>query len=138
MGPTWPALHVARRVLLELWQTRRSLLFWALFPSLMLLLFGLIYADGAGTARSFDHTAPGILIGAALFFSCLGGPITVIVAERERHTLKRLLLSPLSGATYFAGLLLAFAAIAAGQTVSCTGSRAPLVVGSREACCSAP
>jgi ABC-2 type transport system permease protein len=104
-------------MLRELWQTRRSLVFWVLFPSLMLLLFGLIYAGDGSTAESFNYTAPGILIGAAFFFSCLGGPISAIVAERERGTLKRLLLSPLSGTSYFLGVLLAFLAVAAGQTV---------------------
>ncbi len=96
---------------------RRSLVFWALFPSLMLLLFGLIYAGDASKADSFNYTAPGILMGAAFFFSCLGGPIAAIVAERERNTLKRLLLSPITGAAYFAGILLAFLAVAAAQTV---------------------
>lgn len=109
-------LAVSQRILLELWHTRRSLVFWALFPALMLLLFGLIYADGSGgTSRSFDYTAPGILIGAALFFSCLSGPTTVLVGERERHTLKRVLLSPLTGRSYFMGVVSAFLVIAAGQ-----------------------
>ena len=111
------ALLVCGRILTELRRMRRSLVFWALFPTLMLLLFGLIYAGDSGTGQSFNYTAPGILIGAALFFSCLGGPIATIVAERERHTLKRLLLSPLSGASYFLGILLAFLVIAAGQTL---------------------
>ena len=117
MGKTVHAITVAQRILRELRHTRRSLIFWVLFPSLMLLLFGLIYAGEGSTAESFDYTAPSILIGAALFFSCLGGPITTIVAERERHTLKRLLLSPLSGTAYFFGILLAFLVVAAGQTV---------------------
>jgi ABC-2 type transport system permease protein len=84
----------------------------------MLLLFGLIYADGAGgTADSFNFMAPSILIGAALFFSCLGGPIATLVAERERNTLKRLLLSPMGGTAYFLGVTLAHLAIGVGQVV---------------------
>jgi ABC-2 type transport system permease protein len=84
----------------------------------MLLLFGLIYADDAGgTSNSFNSMAPSILIGAALFFSCLGGPIAALVAERERDTLKRLLLSPLGGLSYFLGVTLAHLAIGAGQVV---------------------
>jgi ABC-2 type transport system permease protein len=96
---------------------RRSLIFWAIFPALMLLLFGLIYAGGNSTSTSFDLTAPGILIGAALFFSCLGGPIALIVAERERRTLRRLLLSPLKASSYFLGIVLAYLVIAFGQTI---------------------
>jgi ABC-2 type transport system permease protein len=108
---------IAHRILTELARMRRSLIFWAVFPTLMLLLFGLIYADDSNTARSFDATAPGILIGAALFFSCMGGPIALIVAERERHTLRRLLLSPLLPISYFLGIVLAFLVIAFGQTI---------------------
>lgn len=83
----------------------------------MLLLFGLIYSGSAGRARSFDATAPGILVGAALFFSCLGGPVSVIVAERERRTLGRLLVSPMKPASYFLGIFLAHCVIASGQTL---------------------
>jgi ABC-2 type transport system permease protein len=95
---------------------RRSLIFWAIFPALMLLLFGLIYAHG-NTSKSFDVTTPGILIGAAFFFSCMGGPIALIVAERERRTLRRLLLSPLKASSYFLGIVVAYFVIAFAQTV---------------------
>ena len=96
---------------------RRSLVFWVVFPTLMLLLFGLIYAGGNAATNSFDSTAPGILIGAALFFSCLGGPVALIVAERERRTLRRLLLSPLRPTSYFLGIVLAYLLIAFGQAI---------------------
>lgn len=82
----------------------------------MLLLFGSVYAAGdGGMEKSFTRTAPGILIGAALFFSCLSGPLTVIVGERERRTIRRLLVSPLSGSAYFLGVLWAHIIIAIGQ-----------------------
>ena len=77
---------IASRILREQARSRRALVFWAVFPALMLTLFGLIYARGAGTTRSFDATAPGILIGAALFFSCLGGP-TALSSPSARGTL---------------------------------------------------
>ncbi len=111
------ATTIARRILLEMWRARRSLVFWAVFPALMLLLFGLIYAGNGETSDSFNWTAPGILIGAALFFSCLGGPVTVIVGERERRTLRRLLFSPLRPSSYFSGVVLAHCVIALGQAV---------------------
>lgn len=108
---------IARRILIELARTRRTLLFWVVFPTLMLLIFGFVYAGRGELTRSFDRVAPGILLGAALFFSCLGGPVAVLVGERERRTLRRLLLTPLSGTAYFLGIVLAHAAIAAGQAV---------------------
>lgn len=112
---------VARRILTELARTRRSLVFWVVFPTLMLLLFGAIYAGGGKPGVSFDHTAPTILLGAALFFSCLGGTVSLLAAERERRTLRRLLLSPLSPAAYFLGIVAAFLVIAAGQTLIVLG-----------------
>ncbi len=108
---------IANRIFIELLRNRRSLIFWVVFPTLMLLLFGLIYTGGQRPGRSFDFTAPGILIGAALFFSCMGGPIALIVTERERRTLRRLLLSPLRPSSYFLGIVLAYIMIAFGQAL---------------------
>ncbi len=96
---------------------RRTLVFWAVFPALMLLLFGLIYANNPSMPGSLDTTPAGILIGAALFFSCLGGTVSIIVAERERRTLRRLLVSPLSPVAYFLGIVLALSVVAFFQTV---------------------
>ena len=114
---TGEVLAVANRIVIELLRMRRSLIFWVVFPTLMLLLFGLIYAGKGGATKSFDATAPGILIGAALFFSCLGGPVALIVAERERRTLRRLLVSPLKPSAYFIGIVVAYMMIAFGQTI---------------------
>ena len=103
---------ISRRILTEYVRQRRSLIFWAAFPALMLLLFGLMYRNNASMRSSFDTTPAGILIGAALFFSCLGGTVSLIVAERERRTLRRLLISPLNPVAYFLGIVLALSAIA--------------------------
>jgi len=116
------SLAISRRILIELSRTRRSLIFWAIFPTLMLLLFGTMYAAGKQPGVSFDHTAPGILIGAALFFSCLGGTVSTIAAERERRTLRRLLLSPLAPASYFLGIVAAYLGIALAQTLIVYGT----------------
>jgi ABC-2 type transport system permease protein len=113
---------VTARILCELWQTKRTLLFWALFPVLMLLLFGSIYAQGSRPQASFDATAPGILVGAALFFSCLSGPVSVVVAERERRTIRRVLLSPIPAIAYPLGVVGAFLVVAAAQTVLVYGT----------------
>jgi ABC-2 type transport system permease protein len=110
-------LAVASRILHEYLRQRRSLIFWAAFPALMLLLFGLIYRNNPAMRAGFDATPAGILIGAALFFSCLGGTVSIIVAERERRTLRRLLISPLRPAAYFFGIVLTLLVIAFIQTV---------------------
>jgi ABC-2 type transport system permease protein len=111
------SVAIARRVLLEYWRQRRVLMFWAIFPALMLLLFGLIYRENEAMRGGFDSTPAGILIGAALFFSCLGGTVALLVAEKERRTLRRLLASPLHPAAYFIGVVLALAVIAALQAL---------------------
>lgn len=96
-----------------------------MFPIAVLLLNGLIFAERSKTAlpepltlgQALERAAPATLVGAALFFSCLGGSVATVVAEREQRTLKRLFLSPLSGVAYFLGIGLAHGAIAIGQTI---------------------
>ncbi len=87
----------------------------------VLLLNGLIYAERAkeelNLAQSFERAGTATLIGAALFFSCLGGSVATIVAEREQRTLRRLFLTPLHGVSYFLGIFLAHGAIALWQTL---------------------
>jgi ABC-2 type transport system permease protein len=98
-------LAVAQRLLLEQYHQRRGLMFWALFPATMMLLFGLVYAHNDSMRAGLDAAAAGILMGAALFFSCLGGTVAIIAAERERRTLRRLLASPMHPAAYFLGVV---------------------------------
>lgn len=110
---------VAQRILIELGRRRRSLIFWSIFPISVLLLNGVILAERAqiSTAKAFASAAPATLVGAALFFSCLGGTVATVVAEREQQTLKRLFISPLSGTSYFLGIFCAHSCIGAGQTL---------------------
>jgi ABC-2 type transport system permease protein len=112
-------LAVAQRILTELVRRRRSLIFWAIFPVSVLFLNGFILAERANlsTAEAFASAAPGTLVGAALFFSCLGGSVATVVAEREQQTLKRLFISPLSGTSYFLGIFAAHTCIGMGQTL---------------------
>lgn len=111
------SLSVAGRILRELGRSRRVLLLWGVFPIAMLVLFGWVGLEDEGDLGSaFTATAPGILLGAALFFSCLGGPISILAGERERRTLRRLLVTPLNGTAYFLGIVLAHVVIAVGQT----------------------
>lgn len=108
-------LAITRRILMEQARQPRTLFFWGLFPALMMLLFGLIYRHNPAMRVGLDATPAGILIGAALFFSCLGGSLAIVVGERERGTLKRLLASPLHPAAYFLGIVAALSAVAALQ-----------------------
>jgi ABC-2 type transport system permease protein len=110
---------VAQRILLELLRRRRSLTFWIIFPVLVLILNGLIIEERSQLSRAdaFGLAAPASLVGAALFFSCLGGSVATVVAEREQQTLKRLFLSPLSGVSYFLGIFVAHSAIGLGQAL---------------------
>lgn len=111
-------LAIAQRILTELGRRRRSLLFWSLFPALILGLNSVILAERTqiAIAQALRLAAPPTLVGAALFFSCLGGSVATVVSEREQQTLKRLFLSPLSGLSYFLGIFLAHCAIGLGQT----------------------
>ncbi len=113
------SIAVGRRILTELVHRKRSLIFWAVFPVAILILNGLIVAERAqlAVAIAFEQTAPTTLVGAALFFSCLGGSVATLVAEREQQTLKRLFISPLSGVSYFLGIFLAHATIGLGQGI---------------------
>ncbi len=112
-------LAIAQRILIELVRRWRSLVFWGIFPLSILVINGLILDDRTPLTRAeaFQQTAPATLVGAALFFSCLGGSVATVVAEREQQTLKRLFISPLSGVSYFLGILLAHSAIGIGQTL---------------------
>lgn len=112
-------LAVAQRILIELWRRRRSLVFWSIFPVSVLIINGLIVAERAqlSMAQAFEYAAPTTLVGAALFFSCLGGSVATVVSEREQQTLKRLFISPLSGTSYFLGIFLAHSCIGIGQTL---------------------
>jgi ABC-2 type transport system permease protein len=112
-------IAVARRILIELWRRRRSLIFWCVFPVSVLFLNGYILAERANLslAEAMESAAPSTLVGAALFFSCLGGSVATVVAEREHHTLKRLFISPLSGTSYFLGIFLAHSFIGISQAI---------------------
>lgn len=115
----YETLAVTQRILTELFRRRRSLIFWSIFPISVLLLNGFILAERAQLPmdQAFESAAPATLVGAALFFSCLGGSVATVVAEREQLTLKRLFISPLSGASYFLGIFLAHCFIGILQTV---------------------
>ncbi len=112
---------IARRILTEYCRHPRALVFLAVFPALMLLLFESVYGNIRSMRASLDTTPAGILIGAALFFSCLGGTASIIASERERRTLRRLLVAPLSPAAYFLGIVSALCVVAFFQAVTVFG-----------------
>ncbi|KRH98361.1 ABC transporter substrate-binding protein [Cylindrospermopsis raciborskii S07] len=112
-------LAIAQRILTELLRRRRSLIFWTIFPVSILILNGFVLSERGELAMevALEKAAPSSLVGAALFFSCLGGTVATVVAEREQQTLKRLFISPLSGTSYFLGIFLAHSCIGIGQTL---------------------
>ena len=110
---------IAQRILTELVRQQRTLILWVVFPISMLLLNGFILAEGSKitVTEAFKIATPSTLVGAALFFSSLGGTISTIVAERESKTIKRLFISPLAGISYFLGIFLAYSCIGIGQSL---------------------
>lgn len=112
-------LAVTERIIRELITRKRSIIFWMIFPLFILLINSYIIAERAKitTTLAMKISAPSSLIGAALFFSCLGGTVASIVAEREQKTLKRLFISPLSGISYFLGIFFAHFFIGILQTI---------------------
>lgn len=114
---------VAQRILTELIRRQRSLMFWLIFPVLLLLLNGTIMRERLQLTfgEAIAQAAPGSLVGAALFFSCLGGSVATVVGEREQQTLKRLFLSPLTGGDYFLGIVIAHVLIGFAQTLVIAG-----------------
>ena len=119
MKDWFATVEIAQRILIELWRRKRSLVCWAVFPVSILVINGLILPGHTqlSLAIAFAQSAPPSLVGAALFFSFLGGSVTTVVAEREQRTIKRLFISPLNGVSYFLGIFLAYGAIGIGQTL---------------------
>ncbi|WP_342597027.1 ABC transporter permease [Cyanobacterium aponinum UTEX 3222] len=112
-------IAIFQRILQELLKRKRNLIFWSVFPLTILVLNSYIIAEKAkiDVSLAMKISAPPSLMGAALFFSCLGGTIATIVGEREQKTLIRLFISPLMGIAYFLGILLAHSAIAFCQAI---------------------
>jgi ABC-2 type transport system permease protein len=112
-------IAVTERILIELFRRRRSLIFWAIFPISILFLNGYILAERANLslANAMEYSAPSSLVGAALFFSCVGGSVSTVVSEREQKTIKRLFISPLTGISYFLGIFFAHSFIGIGQSI---------------------
>jgi ABC-2 type transport system permease protein len=108
---------VAQRISIELWRRKVGLLCWVLFPISILMTNGLTLAEQSNLSlgKAFNQSIPPSLMGAALFFSCFGGSLATVVAEREKGTLRRLLVSPLSGLAYCLGIYWAYGAIGLGQ-----------------------
>ncbi len=112
-------IAVCQRILTELWRRKRSLVFWTVFPISILFLNGYIVAERTqlSLGQAMESAAPSSLVGAALFFSCLGGSVATVVVEREQLTIKRLFISPLSGTSYFLGIFLAHSCIGIVQAL---------------------
>ncbi len=105
---------ISKRILLESFGNRKLSFFWTVFPIGVLLIFSSVYSNG-DIGNGFTITFPGTLVGAAMFFSCMANCVSLISIERERKTLRRLLISKIKGGEYFIGIFLAYFILALVQ-----------------------
>src|SRR5262245_14650856 len=99
-------------------RTRQSLVFIALMPAAMMLLFGRIYGfDLNGGIPMRSYYAAGMLAFGP-FMVGFGNLASTIPLERARGVLKRYRATPMPRWVYFAGKVFAVAFLSAAQTVA--------------------
>ncbi|GAA3914733.1 ABC transporter permease [Actinoplanes auranticolor] len=103
---------------LQFFRDRTALIFSFLFPALLLLLFGTIFADdydhpGLSAARIFSASMIAYGIVATSFITMGVG----IATDREDGTLKRLRGTPVTATAYFLGKLIMVAVLTAAEVV---------------------
>ncbi|WP_309649575.1 ABC transporter permease [Nocardioides sp.] len=106
-------LAVARRVLTQLRRDRRTLAMLLLLPCLLISLLAWIYTNDS---RVFDRVGPALL---AIFPFTIMFLVTSVTTLRERSsgTLERLLAMPMGKLDFLLGYAVAFAVVAAAQSV---------------------
>ncbi|WP_341927007.1 ABC transporter permease [Nocardioides psychrotolerans] len=110
-------LAVARRVLTQLRRDRRTLAMLLLLPCLLIALLSWMYANDS---RVFDRIGPALL---AIFPFTIMFLVTSVTTLRERSsgTLERLLAMPMGKLDFLLGYAVAFAVVAAVQSVLAVG-----------------
>lgn len=110
-------LAVARRVLTQLRRDRRTLAMLLLLPCLLISLLSWLYTNDS---RVFDRVGPALL---AIFPFTIMFLVTSVTTLRERSsgTLERLLAMPMGKLDFLLGYAVAFALVAAAQSVLAVG-----------------
>jgi ABC-2 type transport system permease protein len=111
-------LSRGRVEILQFFRDRTAVVFSFLFPALLLLLFGTIFADdydhpGLSAARVFSASMIAYGIVATAFITMGVG----IATDREDGTLKRLRGTPVTATAYFLGKLVLVAVLTAAEVV---------------------
>jgi ABC-2 type transport system permease protein len=111
-------LSRGRVEILQFFRDRTALIFSFLFPALLLLLFGTIFADdydhpGLSAARVFSASMIAYGIVATAFITMGVG----IATDREDGTLKRLRGTPVTATAYFVGKLVLVAVLTAAEVI---------------------
>lgn len=110
-------LAVTRRVLTQLRRDRRTLAMLLLLPCLLIALLSWMYTNDS---RVFDRIGPALL---AIFPFTIMFLVTSVTTLRERSsgTLERLLAMPMGKLDFLLGYAVAFAVVAAVQSVLAVG-----------------
>ncbi|MEU8608939.1 ABC transporter permease [Actinoplanes sp. NPDC048791] len=108
--------------ILQFFRDRTAVIFSFLFPALLLLLFGTIFADdydhpGLSAARVFSASMIAYGVVATAFITMGVG----IATDREDGTLKRLRGTPVTATAYFLGKLIMVAVLTAAEVVVLLG-----------------
>ena len=108
--------------ILQFLRDRTAMIFTFLFPALLLLLFGTIFADdyahpGISAARVFSASMIAYGIVSTAFITMGVG----IATDREDGTLKRLRGTPATAGSYFLGKLILVAALTAAEVLVLLG-----------------
>jgi ABC-2 type transport system permease protein len=109
---------VAGRVLRQMRRDHRSLVMLLLLPTLLMAVLWWMYSDAPGDV--FDQIAPALLAIFPFFVMFLVTSVTTL-RERSSGTLERLLAMPMGKVDFLAGYALAFALLAALQSVLAVG-----------------
>ncbi len=109
--------HQLRAEQLLFWRSRESAIFIFIFPLLLFLLLGAIYADDVSRGVPVKYLLVTGMIGYGCANTAFAGLAITLVIRREQAILKRLRATPLPALTYVAAVLGSMIVVFALQTV---------------------